>query len=272
MVFDGVLPSSSRYQAKASPGLQVWTNVPWLAIFDILITTTAQSGYYPTFLFKADMSGVYFNLNQGVTDIKDRYKAKSKDVLVVRAADFLAQLGQVPEGFKIGKIDLGEGLSSSVELYNYGSIFHKFYPKDSFPTDEEILKDLRLMLDAYSSLVSNDINFGNAEGDESPAFTEDTRRLVTHTRIERNQKLVKEVKKQKGYQCEACGFDFEKTYGEVGKSYIEAHHLIPISKLKKETVELDPQSDFAVLCANCHRMIHRLEDTSDISELKKILA
>ena len=26
-VFEGVLPSGSRYQTKASPGLQVWTNV-----------------------------------------------------------------------------------------------------------------------------------------------------------------------------------------------------------------------------------------------------
>ncbi len=62
--------------------------------------------------------------------------------------------------------------------------------------------------------------------------------------------------KEKGeLTCEACGFDFEKAYGSLGKGYIECHHLIPLSNFdsKKET----KMEDLALLCSNCHRMIHK---------------
>ena len=34
-------------------------------------------------------------------------------------------------------------------------------------------------------------------------------------------------------------------------------------------VTYDVAADFAVLCANCHRMIHRTEDPSDLETFKK---
>lgn len=46
----------------------------------------------------------------------------------------------------------------------------------------------------------------------------------------------------------------------------------PISSLKEgETNEYDVEKDFAVLCSNCHRTIHRLEDPSDLMGSRRIL-
>ncbi len=59
---------------KGSAGAGNWSATPWIAILDILITDTPQSGYYPVFLFRDDMSGFYLSLNQGVTDIRLKYK------------------------------------------------------------------------------------------------------------------------------------------------------------------------------------------------------
>jgi predicted HNH restriction endonuclease len=28
-----------------------------------------------------------------------------------------------------------------------------------------------------------------------------------------------------GFVCQSCGFDFEKTYGELGKNFIHVHHI-----------------------------------------------
>ena len=40
-------------------------------------------------------------------------------------------------------------------------------------------------------------------------------------------------------------------------NYIEAHHLTPLHALSGEgPVLTNPETDFAVLCANCHKMIH----------------
>lgn len=58
--------------------------------------------------------------------------------------------------------------------------------------------------------------------------------------------------------CEVpeCGFDFQKTYGEIGREYAQVHHLIPLSKSPKEG-RSTKLSDLAIVCANCHAMIHR---------------
>ena len=58
--------------------------------------------------------------------------------------------------------------------------------------------------------------------------------------------------------CEVpdCGFDFFAQYGELGAGFAEVHHKKPLSEAprKGQTIRL---SDLAVVCANCHRMIHR---------------
>lgn len=73
-----------------------------------------------------------------------------------------------------------------------------------------------------------------------------------------------------GYKCAICGFDFEKMYGALGKDYIEVHHIVPLSKIRREYI-IDPEKDLIPLCSNCHSMIHRGKEPMDISELKKIV-
>lgn len=92
-----------------------------------------------------------------------------------------------------------------------------------------------------------------------------------HKLRERNSKINR--KKKNRYlerygrlDCEVCGFDFFKTYGELGKGFIEAHHRIPLSNL--EGAAIIKLKDLALVCANCHRMLHREIDTITIEELK----
>lgn len=65
-----------------------------------------------------------------------------------------------------------------------------------------------------------------------------------------------------------CAFDFEQAYGDRGADYIEAHHKIPLSELTGET--RTRPSDLAMLCANCHRMIHAKRPWLTINELKEL--
>jgi 5-methylcytosine-specific restriction enzyme A len=60
--------------------------------------------------------------------------------------------------------------------------------------------------------------------------------------------------------------------GEIGRGFIEAHHLRPIATLEEGVpVEYDVAADFAVLCSNCHRMIHRFGDASDLAAFCKFI-
>ena len=92
---------------------------------------------------------------------------------------------------------------------------------------------------------------------------EGKRRLVLHYRIERSRQLVDRKTKQALQQtgslaCECCGFDFGETYGPGGDGFCEAHHIHPLHTLTQESIStLD---DLAIVCANCHRMLHRIPD------------
>jgi 5-methylcytosine-specific restriction protein A len=70
-----------RYLIEGSAGRGRWAQVPWLAVFDRLITDTAQQGFYIVYLFRSDLEGVYLSLNQGVTSIRDVYGADAKKAL-----------------------------------------------------------------------------------------------------------------------------------------------------------------------------------------------
>jgi 5-methylcytosine-specific restriction protein A len=95
-----------------------------------------------------------------------------------------------------------------------------------------------------------------------------------HKIRERNKAIVKKKKqsvlKETGaLKCETCSFDFKEIYGELGEGFAECHHKKPVSQLVAN--EKTKLVDLAILCANCHRMIHRSKPWKTIEELKEIL-
>ena len=94
-----------------------------------------------------------------------------------------------------------------------------------------------------------------------------------HKYRERNSKITKKKKEQvlrknPKKQCEVCGFDFEFTFGELGKEFIECHHKIPLHEYNSNSET--NISDLALVCSNCHRMLHKGINTLSIEDLKKI--
>jgi len=92
-----------------------------------------------------------------------------------------------------------------------------------------------------------------------------------HKYRERNSKLTSKkkatyLKKNGKLDCEICKFDFQEFYGELGKGYIECHHKVPLSDIDSETET--KQEDLALVCSNCHRMLHRQINTLKVEELK----
>ncbi|MEV8551212.1 HNH endonuclease [Streptomyces glaucescens] len=97
------------------------------------------------------------------------------------------------------------------------------------------------------------------EADDEYEAPEGRLLMRRHRARERNKglrkKKIESVLRRGGtLACEACGFDFEEVYGERGTGYIECHHVVPLHEAGEGTTKL---SDLALICANCHRMIHR---------------
>lgn len=262
-----IIGQNDRYIVEGSAGRGVWTKVPWIGIFDRSITESAQDGYYVVYLFREDFDGIYLSLNQGVTTVREQYGTDAKHALRIRAEDFVARLGNETSGLQTGRIDLAASSPSSLAaFYEQGSICSRYYQREQLPSDEELAQNLEEFINLYFNLTLRAVSSstGSREPDEENLNSEDLINLRNHKRMERNSGLAKRAKKVHGTICQACGFDFEKAYGQIGRDFIEAHHLTPLSLLKGQIVNLDPKKDFCTLCANCHRMIHRSEFVSDL--------
>ena len=136
-------------------------------------------------------------------------------------------------------------------------------------TDSILNSVYDLIDDDYERIAALDIV---AKEMEEGRFHEGKKSKVLVNKYERNTKARARAMNHHGTTCLACGFNFEQTYGERGKNYIDVHHIKPISSYEKET-EIDPINDLTVVCANCHRMIHRYPGSPlSIEELVNLIS
>lgn len=104
----------------------------------------------------------------------------------------------------------------------------------------------------------------------SQELYEGAKRTIVVNSYERNSKARHDCIRYRKAICAVCNFDFEKTYGKIGKGFIHVHHIVPVSHIGK-SYKVDPINDLAPVCPNCHSMLHRQEPPFSIDELKKLL-
>ncbi len=113
-----------------------------------------------------------------------------------------------------------------------------------------------------------------SDEDEENNFSEGKEKFRLHRSYERNAKVSKLAKEKilnatGELRCEVCEFSFLESYGQLGSGYIEAHHKIPVSQLgNKGKTKVE---DIALLCSNCHKIIHRSNPMISIEKLKIII-
>lgn len=114
-----------------------------------------------------------------------------------------------------------------------------------------------------------------ATEDDESAYPEGKGRYRQHRSYERDPNFAKKAKRNRinsrgKLQCDVCSFDFSVKYGELGKGFIEAHHTVPVANLSgKRKTKL---SEIALVCSNCHRMLHRGKTLLSIEELTRIIS
>ncbi|MCE7057976.1 HNH endonuclease [Algoriphagus sp. AGSA1] len=95
-----------------------------------------------------------------------------------------------------------------------------------------------------------------------------------HKYKERDTKLVlakktQHLKKYGALDCESCDFNFQVKYGDLGKGFIECHHQTPLYQY--DGIQETRLDDLALVCSNCHRMLHRGMDTLSVGDLRRMI-
>ncbi|GAB5537170.1 MAG: hypothetical protein Rubg2KO_34190 [Rubricoccaceae bacterium] len=111
--------------------------------------------------------------------------------------------------------------------------------------------------------------------DEEEEFVEG--RILTRLHQQRERKSAASRRKKERVlsetgklKCEACEFDFMAVYGDLGRGFAECHHTVPVSELREgQTTRL---TDLSILCANCHRMVHRSRPMLSVEDLRALVS
>jgi len=111
------------------------------------------------------------------------------------------------------------------------------------------------------------------DADEDSGAGEGGLALRAHLRRERDRRLRRKkitATRRRGLPiaCEVCQFDFGYVYGSHGLDYIECHHRIPLHVTGQTQTRL---TDLALLCSNCHRMIHHGKQWLTVEALKDLV-
>lgn len=134
------------------------------------------------------------------------------------------------------------------------------------------LDELRRLSNAIRAVAHSSLLPTIPEPDEAEIEADEGRLLTRLHRVrERDRQLVEQKKaaalaSQTSLPCEVCGFDFAVVYGELGERFIEAHHIIPLAQAGISKTRL---ADLALVCSNCHRMLHRWKSSISIAQLKE---
>jgi len=106
---------------------------------------------------------------------------------------------------------------------------------------------------------------------EPEEFVEGLSELVKVNRYERDPRVRRECIAHFGPVCQICGFDFAERYGDLGRNFIEVHHIVPLSSGAGVEIVVDPTVDVVPICSNCHSMIHRGGHTRSLDDVRRAL-
>ena len=265
--YDYLKISSSAQQGK-------WVTAPWIIFLNQAITKSAQEGFYPSISFTEDCKKLILHIGQGIDDLKKNY---GKEWITVSKSRALIMKHKLPE-HKTIFIDNPSQVKNYRKSKNLTitSQFGKVQFIDKIKNEEDLIHQISELLNLFELLIERG-------GINNEDISEETKELVIegveekivkkHIQIEkvyykRSQGLINSRKENSNYDCEACGFNFNQFYND-SPNYIEAHHIIPISQMISDK-RVTTKDEIALLCSNCHKMIHKF-GCPNLEDFKKLL-
>lgn len=270
-----------HYLIEASAGQGDWTHTPWIVVLDPGVTTSVEEGFYVVYLLSKGGDRLYLTLNQGCTTLKNAVGLKGAREALQRRASIMWDRAK-PHARYLQPLSMDLNVNPKVwrgKLYERGVVAGAEYRTDALPSENVMRTHLEEALDLYKlardagGWDAEDVILGEMKENDAGETLEQAKRYKQHRAIERQASHSRKVKKALGTRCMGCDFELRELYGAQAEGVIDAHHLIPLSSLiDGSLVTFDPKRDFAVLCPNCHRVIHRMPNPADLAALRSEIA
>ena len=143
-----------------------------------------------------------------------------------------------------------------------------------FIGDPERLARVASAIRSSSEAPASSTGNGDSLEEDLEVDAEEGRVLTRLHKVRERNRAIALRKKQDALnrmghlRCEACAFDFEVAYGVRGRGFIECHHTRPLHTLvAKERTKL---TDLALLCSNCHRMVHAARPWLTLEQVREL--
>ena len=170
-------------------------------------------------------------------------------------------------GFKLQNL---RKLATGKGLKNVSRTDHEVW--DELGDKPERVRELASLIRAGIAVTGGTDEIAGAVDD----FAEGRVVTETHLRRERNPALRKMLLEQRressSLRCDVCGCSSPTCDPALEDAIFEAHHIVPLAHGSERRTRL---TDLALVCANCHRVIHRAiaqqKQWISIAEARKIV-
>ena len=190
-----------------------------------------------------------------------RVKALSETLrgLSVHPAESRVDSFRNPDGvsFKlqnIRQVASGKGLANVSQVDR--DIWAQFGAKPDIV--KQLAKDIVSLAGAGTTPPGDAVVYQNGDSGDDDVFMEGRVLTSYHRRRERSRalrkKLIVDRIKKGELACDGCGWTAKHLDEQMAQAGFECHHLVPLHVAGTSETRI---KDVALLCATCHRLVHR---------------
>jgi 5-methylcytosine-specific restriction protein A len=277
-----------QYVVKSSAGQpgRRFTLIPYAMLLRRDVTSSPTHGVYIALLFDESCQKLWVTLNQGISQFRDHFGIRRSFAALRQAAGLLAGLLPAPVGFSSD----GAMLNASNpygQAYEVGAIYSREFDLNTFGSETATtfvaaLVELLCFYEAMPLAMARDPslagNLRDAGDDEkhfqdlvnnkaaakggvvlpdAPKAPPKRKGLPASTAYQRDPTVAASALRAAQHRCEASCRTEPFVANATGLPYVEAHHLVPLSKQDCFlAISLDVPANVVALCATCHAKIH----------------
>lgn len=267
-------------------------------IYIAILFKTDMTGFY----LAVNQGWTYFKKRYPLNSARNKIKNTSRELIKLLGdnnhfnddIDLISKAGSNAEGYELGTVfskyydinslpsncvlldDIQESMNLLKEiskLIGTSRTFEDFYTEILLHEEKLYLDDVKDELIYQEGIESMQTIKDCTFKAEQPTLVNVNRRFKSKSgnmNWLRNSNIAAQAILLSKNQCAIDSKHTSFISRKTGRPYMEAHHLIPISKQGEFNYELDKVANIKCLCPNCHRAIHFGEKKQRDKMIKKL--